>query len=599
MRKLLFLTILTIFIIEIAAAQTVQLVASAPNVVEVGEQFRLVYKLSAPGGVNPSGFQAPDLSNFDFMGPSTSTQMSTSYVNGKMTQEYAVSYIFIMSALKAGKFTIGAAKVVVGGKTVQSNTLSIEAVGSGTNTGGNTSNQDKNTNVSADGDLFVRLSPSKSSVYQGEHLLTTIKIYTKVDLVGFEKLTFPTYDGFWMQEIQMPDNIQLQRENVNGTLYNVGVLKKNILFPQKSGSISIDPVEIEAVIRTTTGRRDFFGFPETRNMKKTVKSPTVKINVKPLPENKPASFTGGVGSLNMTATIDKTDVRTNDAITLKISINGSGNLKLIEAPKVEFPPDFDPFDPKTNINVSNSANGTSGSKTFEYVIIPRLGGDFKIPPIEFSYFDLSSNSYKTIRSNEFNIHVEKGEGNENQTFISTTAKEDIQLIGEDIRYIKTSNIELQPIGSVLFGSTIFYLLYILPTVAFVALIVLRRKQIKERANVLRMKNRMANKVSLKRLKTASALLKEGKKEEFFSELLKALWGYLSDKLSIPVANLSREKAVEILSQRNVDEPTIKKFMELIDNSEFARYAPGIDNEAKETTFREAEQLIGSLEQQLK
>lgn len=597
MRKLIYISILFFIVQTFAYSQEVNFTASAPGVVEVGEQFRLVYELESSGGVNPSGFQVPNLKGFDFMGPSTSTKMSTSYVNGKMTQEYSISYTYIMSATKTGKFNLGKAKIKVGGKTYESNSITIEAVGSNSNKSGNTNSG--NRNVAASGDLFVRLSPSKTSVYHGEPIIVTIKIYTKIDLVGFDDIRFPSYDSFWMQEIQTPDNIQLQRENVGGEIYNVGIIKKNILFPQKSGTITIDPVEIDAVVRIKTGRRDFFGFPETKNMKKSLKSPSVKINVKPLPGGKPESFSGGVGSFKMTASIDKNEVKTNDAITLKININGAGNLKLIEAPKINFPPDFEVFDPKTNVNASNSAKGTNGSKTFEYIIIPRHAGDYSIKPIEFSYFDLDTKKYKTTTSEEFKIHVEKGEGGDNPTIISSTSKEDIQLIGEDIRYIKTSDIDLKPIGAVLFGTTIFYLFYIIPVVAFIVLVVLRRKQIKERANVLRMKYRMANKVSRKRLKKASALLKEGKKEAFYSELLKALWGYLSDKLSIPVADLSRDKAVAVLKERNVNSKTIDNFIEIIDSSEFARYAPNIDSEAKETTFKEAAQVINKLEKELK
>ena len=580
---------------------------SAPNVVAVGENFRLTYTLNAQG----SNLRVPAFKDFSIIsGPNTSSSSSMSIVNGQVTQSVTYSYTYFIQATKEGKYKIDAATIATGGKDYQSNTLTIEVVkGQGgqtqTNAQSNGNQQTQSSTIpDVDGDdLFVRVSVDKSTLYQGEHLVATLKVYTKLDLAGFDNFKFPSFNGFWSQDIETPSQISLQRENVNGVIYNMGVIKKELLYPQQSGEITIDPFELTCIVRQKVNNRqrsifdDFFG--NYQNVKKKVVSPKVKINVKPLPDGKPTSFNGAVGKFTFQATIDKNNVKTNDAITLKIKISGNGNLKLADVPKVNFPPDFETYDPKVSDNITSTAAGTSGSKTYEYLLIPRHAGNFRIAPVEFSYFEVETKQYKQVSSEEFNITVEKGADDNNGTVMSNFSKEDVKYIGTDIRFIKTKNIELKPTGHFVLGSLWHNSAYPLTLALFIVIVVIRRKQIKENANAMLVKNRKANKMAKKRLNSASKYLKENKREQFYDETLKAMWGYLSDKLSIPVSDLNREKAFEILNANNIESETIGDLSNLLDTCEFARFAPASDAGEMDKIYNSAINIIGVLDNKIK
>jgi len=613
MKRILYTAVFLISLTELAFSQKVEFTASAPNVVAINEQFRLIYTVNQEG----NNFRAADIKDFTILqGPSTSSNSSIQIINGQVSKQVSYTYTFFLRPVKEGKFSIGPAQIQVNGKTYTSNSLSIEVVKASSSSGqqgqvkGNQLQQQQSQGSGAtdanvgDKEFYVTVELSKTNVYQGEHIVATIKIFTQLGLAGFEDMKFPTYDGFWTQDIETPQNVNLQRANVNGQIYNMGIMKKSILFPQRSGELTIDPFELTAIVQKQVQRKsrsiwdNFFG-GGVQNVKVKVKSRPVKVNVKPLPANKPADFKGAVGNMKMTASIDKTNVKTNDAISLKIRVTGNGNLKLIDPLEIQFPPDFEVYDPKISADVRTGSTGMEGSKTFEYLMIPRHAGDYTIPPFSFSSFDLSSKQFRTETSPQFNIHVEKGNEDESTTVISGFSKEDVKFIGKDIRYIKTGQIKLIPKNRVFFGSVLFWILYIAPFILFILIVVLYRKKLKENQNTVLIKNKKANKIARKRLKTASGFMKQGNKQKFYEEILKAIMGYLSDKLSIPVAELSKDNVLERLGKYKLDSVFTDKFIILLNNCEYAQYAPPGESTEMESIYNEAISIISEFEQRIR
>jgi len=604
-RQLLLSVVLLLPVLSFAQ---VTFKATAPRVVAVGEQFRLSYSVNAKG----SNFSQPDFGKFNVLsGPNVSSSSSVQIINGNMTQSVSYTYNYIMMATAEGKFTIPPASVNVKSKTYKSNAVTIEVVkGSATasasarsqtsSSGGGQTHVDKSN---AGKDVFVAVNVNKKSLYQGESLVADIKVYTRKDLAGFDDIKFPPFTGFWSQDIEAPTQIQLHRENVNGVIYNVGLFKKVLLFPQRSGNITIDPFKITLItqerVRSSSPFDDFFGGSYRRVPVKTASKP-INIKVKPLPADKPKDFNGAVGRFKMSATIDKNKVKANEAINLKIRITGTGNLKLIKPLNVDFPPDIDVYDPKTSLNTKVTTSGITGSITFTYLFIPRYAGTYRIAPITFSYFDTSTKTYKTITTREFEITVEKGSGDEEMTsgVVQGLSKEEVKFIGKDIRFLKT-NFQLKKKELPLFNSKLFYLVYIVSLVLFVLILIIRRSQIKKNANQAKLKNRKANKVSRKRLKKAVGFMKQSNDEKFYDEILKAIWGYLSDKLLIPVSELSKDNVAEILEKHNVDKENITELMQLLDACEFARFAPASVSGGMEEIYKKAGKLISVLDQKIK
>lgn len=589
-------------------SQNIQFTASAPKVVAVGENFRLTYSINAKG----ANLSSPSIKDFNIIsGPNQSSSSSISIINGQMTQNVSYSYTYFLNATKEGKFTIEPASIEVEGKEYKSNPINIEVIKGQANSHHqqqyNNNNNQQNTQPNSSNDistedLFVRVNVDKNNLYVGEHLVATIKVYTKLDLAGIESMKFPSYTGFWSQDIETPAQISLQRENYNGQIYNVGIIKKSILYPQQSGELNISPFELNCVVRQRVQSRqrgffdDFFG--SYQNISKKLLSPKVTVNVKGLPENKHSSFKGAVGNLNMESSIDKTEAKTNDAITIKVKISGNGNLKLIDSPKFNFPPDFETYDPKVTENISNKESGSSGSKTFEYLIIPRHPGNYRIAPVEFTYFDTKSKEYKTLSTDEFNLSIGKGEG-QSSTVMSSFSKEDVKYLGSDIRYIKTKNIKINKDNGYIKNSIYFILAYPILLFGFIFLVILRRKQIKENSNLALVKNKKANKMAKKRLKKASVFLKQNDKEKFYDEILKAIWGYLSDKLLIPVADLSKDRALSELSKFNIELEIIEKLDKLIQDCEFARYFPSKEEGHMENIYLDTINIISNLDNKIK
>ncbi len=601
-----FITILVlIFTVGIANAQKVTFNASAPRVVEVGEQFRLTYSLNKKG----TGIKIGNIEGFQLlMGPSVSQSFSTQIINGKMTSQTDYSFTYVLMAEKEGVFTIPSATVNADGKTVESNTLKIEVV-KATEKKQDTNSQrgrpQQRTYSITEDNLFVKVEVDRNSLYLGEYVIASLKLYSKINVSNLGRSKFPAFDGFLTQDIDMPQQITLKRENVGGTIYNVGELRKLVLFPQHSGEIVIDPFELDVYVRQRmqSSGGGFFDdfFDNYQDVKVSRKSKPIKIRVKELPaQGKPLGFKGTVGNITMTSSISRDSVLANDAVTLKVSLKGNGNLKLIEPLDIKFPADFEVYDPKTSQDITSGKRGTSGTVSFEYVVIPRSAGDYTIPSSQFSYFDPKDKKYKLLNTREFVVHVKKG----NQTasrgdVVTSFTKEDVKFIGKDIRYIKTGKVNLNSKGEFFFGSMKFVLFYLVSLLLFVVAILLNQRRIKNNADIARVKNKRATKIAKKRLKAAEVGMKSNKREVFYDELLKALWGYTSDKLNIPLSDLSRENIAEVFRQRGLSDEDINNYMEILDSCEFARYAPASSEGELGHMYDKTTEVILNLEKNIK
>lgn len=619
MHKRIFLILCSfLLIVTVSLAQEVQFTGSARPVVGVGETFNLVYSVNAQA----TNFRGPAISGFDMLtGPNTSTSSSIRAVNGRTSMSISYSFSYIIRATREGNFDIPAATVTADNKQLHSNVVSIKVVKNSGNAqsqspGGaqGKANQNAGAIQAGSNDVFVKAVVDNSNPYQGEGIILTYKIFFKVPISQYEITKPASFDGFWSQKLSK-DNAKVNPYNqtVDGVLYHVAELSKEILYPLKSGRLVVNPFELDCVAqykrqsRSKTGDPffdDFFNnsfFNESyANVEKALKSNPAVVNVKPLPTaERPVDFSGAVGSFTFTANLDKTHTRTNDAINLKCTIAGKGNIQLIDKLNITFPPDFETYDPKITNNVNTTGVGSSGSQTFEYLIIPRKAGKFTIKPISFSYFDLAKRKYVTLTSPQYTVDVDKGTGDNTTVTYSGTGKEDIKYIGSDIRHIKNQLLLLQKTGTYFFGSVFFFLLLLLPLILFMGFIIFWKKQEERRSDALLMKNRKATRIAKKRLTKASVFLKEKKQEEFYIEISQALWGYLSDKFGIPLAELSVDSVHQALVKKKVSEDIIRQFIETLNNTEYARFAPGEKTFIMEKIYQEAMEIITRIERELR
>lgn len=606
--KRIILYVLLVLCFKALSADEVTFKVDAPKVVELGQQFRLTYSINTV----IQNFYEPDIDNFIILvGPSRSESSNISIINGKMSRTHNLQYTYILQATKEGSFTISPATIKVDGKVYKSNELEIEVIkGSSGSSGGQSAppqgnqpgSETKTDDHVSSSDLFVKVHVSRNNIYQGEYLIATIKLYTKLNLTGLNNYDFPDFSGFFNHELEVPPLRQLEREVINGEIYGTGVLKKYVLIPQRPGDITIEPFEMDCIYqkRSSTTQRsifdDFFGSYD--RMVKRVKSNPITISVKPLPDPKPYNFSGGVGKMKLNVKVDKRQVDVNDAITMDVKVSGSGNIKIVEPLEIEFPVDFEVYDPKITENIKYGLSGPVGVKNFEYVIIPRHSGDFTIPSLSFSFFDPEEKRYKTLTSEELQVSVDRGTGDTSVTMTNAYTKEDLKFLGRDIRFIKTDT-EFKHKNKFFAGSRIFYGIYTFFLLIFLFFVLLRRKFEKENANLELARYRKASKYARKRLKNAGRAMKENKKESFYEELAKALWGYLSDKLGIPLANLSLDNAREELSKKNVQEEEITAFLDILDICEYARYAPSTITKGMDEVYKDAVSVISKLQQQLR
>jgi len=602
MIKKLITYILFLLIAANASAEKTKFVMSAPNAVETGKQFRLTFTLNEKG----TNLQLPsNLSdNFDIlMGPSTgqSTRMQT--INGKTTTEVTFSYTYILKAKKEGTFEIRPASIEVNGDIYESNSLKIQVVKSQSQTpqSGDTGQQKKSVDLGGD-NLFVKVEMNKKNVYRGEQIISTVRLYVdpNIPVSGFEEVNLPTYEGFYTQDIEIPQQINFNREVYNNRIYQVGVLKKTVLFPQQNGTLTVNPFSMTLLVQQRVQPRSFFDdfFSGIQTVRTTITSKPVTVSVKDLPPE-PEHFYGGVGNFSITSELDNNDVTTNDAVTLRVTIRGSGNIRLILNPELELPTDFEVYDPQATDNVSTGDNGITGSKTIEYLFQPRFEGKYTIPSIPFAYFNPATGSYITRTTPEHTLNVEKGAEGQPATVMKGLRREDIQLIGKDIHFIKQGEPSLHQKRSTFYGTALFYSVYGVSTLLFLLIFVIYRKKVRENANAALVRNKKANRIAAKRLRTAAGFMKQNQNEAFHEAILKAFWGYLSDKLGIPVANLNRDTAVAKLKNRNVDENLINDFVEIIEQCEFARYSPSGWSEARIDLYKKAASTMSRLEKKIK
>jgi hypothetical protein len=533
-----------------------------------------------------------------------------SYMSGgKLVSSVSVTYSYAVQALQEGTQDFPPVEVTVDSKKYQSAAVPVQVVAGNAaaqpsqpqSQSSQTQPQTDNSQVQTDNrEVFVSVLPSRNKIYQGEHITANLKLFAKVDIANINNLKFPSFDGFYKQELDTPPLRNLERETVNGEVYGTGVLRQFVLFPQKSGTLTISPCTMEVGVtkRVQSSRSrnifdDFFGGTQIQTIPREIKSYPVNITVLPLPEGKPASFTNAVGQMKMETSMDKTEVKANEPITLKVVISGSGNIKFTDAPKINFPPDFEMWDPKVNTNLN--ATATAGSKTFEYVMVPRHGGNYKLPAIEFSYFDPQTKQYKSLHSEEYAITVEKGEEQAGSTVISGITREDVKFFGKDIRYIKQNIGALRQKGDHFFGTWAFRLWFIIPLLIFSAIVYFRRKYIRRYADAAFVKNRHANRYAVKRLKKARIFMNGGQQTLMYEELSRALWGYLSDKLNIPVADLSKDTGKEMMRQHKVNDALIDEFIGVIDDCEFARYAPSAGSTDMKTLYNRAVEVIDKMQ----
>ena len=565
-----------------ATAQT--LTGSAPTHVSVGEQFRLTYTINTQ---NVSDFRAGDIPDEleVLIGPNRSMQSSYQMINGHTSSSSSITYTYIVCATKNGTFTIPSAHAVVGGKSIASNQLTIKVSGAAQgNSGGGSSRQrrqddgvevrDAGSQISGS-DLFIKVSANKKHVHEQEPILLTYKVYTLVGLTSLRG-DMPDLKSFYTQEVTLPSQKSFSIETFNGRPYKTTTWSQYVMFPQMTGKLQIPSITFEGIVVQQNRNIDpfeafFNGGSGYVEVKKKIVAPSIDIQVDPLPE-RPAGFSGGVGHFSVSAQLNKTETKANDPVSLRITVSGAGNLKLIKQPQVNLPKDFDKYEPKTTDKTKLTTNGTEGSITYDLLIVPRHQGHYEIPPVELTYFDTSANAYKTVKSEPLMLNVAKGSGPGSVSDFS--GQQDLQELSRDIRHIKTGDVNQQGVGEFFFGSVVYWISLALMAIVFISLFVIFRQRAIENANVTKRRAGKASKMAAKRLKKASRLMSDNKPGEFYDEVLRALWGYVGDKLNIPVEQLSHDNISQRLSDRLVGEETIAQFMGALDECEFERYAPG-------------------------
>ncbi len=592
-QKLIFLILLAIP--GLLLAQSVSFSSEAPKQVYVGQQFQLTFTINAEG----SNFMSPEITNFDILsGPLMSSGQNIMNINGKLEYSSSMSYTFILVSNKAGTFTIPQAIITSKGKRFMSNSVTITVLNQSQRPAqqnqGNTQPQARDQAPIKDdigNDVFLKAVVDKSNPYQGELVIVTFKLYTptnRIQIDAPEKI--PSYPGFWAQDL-LKDATQYPQytETYNGKRYIVAELRKAALYPQKSGPLTIDQlvqnVIYQVKVKTKSPLADdpffgndpffknlmddsFFG-SEYQNVRKALHSNPITINVKPLPAaNRPLDFSGAVGQFSMKAVVDRTEVNTNDGITLRVSVSGTGNLNLIEKPVINFPPDFEVYDPKIIDNFSNKG-GTSGTRTYEYLIIPRASGFFIIDPIQFAYFNPAQRDYTVLSSEKFKLKVRKSSG----SAAEANAQRQVKYLGNDIRYLMEPPLNIHTAGKGLYGTVLYWMLLGLPVLGFIIFLILHQRNSHLRGDAMLMQRKKATRIAVKRLKKSKKLLDGGQHDAFHEEISFALWGYISQKFNIPMSLLSMDTAREQLESRRVDSALTERFLTTLHDCNYARYAP--------------------------
>lgn len=600
-----------------AYAQKVSFEVSAPTVVAQDEVFKLVFSVNE----KPEEFNAPNITDFEILaGPSESTSSNISIVNGSMESSYNYSITYVLRPVETGKKTIPEASMTVNGKTYRTKSLSIDVVQEGQSSAGtgqqtrpggakqspgNGQTTASSASISSE-DIFLRAVVDKTTVFKGQPVRVQFKLYNRnVNIAGSEASKLPAFNGFWSQEINVSGS--WQRETYNNKVYETQVLKEYLLYPQQSGTLTIEQFDITLIARIITQNRhqslldDFFGGgPEIQQVRKRVASSPISIKVEELPQNAPAGFNGAVGSFTMTADYPAGTIQANTSATYTVKISGTGNLSLIPAPKLEMPSSFEQYPIKTTESIQTTAGGLRGYRQFEYPFIPRAEGKVELEPVVFSYFDPAAAKYVTLKTNniQINITADSTGGRANVGLVSGLTKEDLKILDQDIRFIKIGSSGLVSKNSIFFGSAAYWIILIAIIILFVLALIYLRKRIKEMKNSALMRGKKANKVALQRLRAAEKHMKEGNSRGFYDEMLKALWGYMSDKLNIPVSLLNKENMREELNRRSIAPESVNRFIDLISSCEYAQYSPEVSGQMNET-YRSGVEIISKLESQIK
>ena len=602
-----------------------QLTVSAKKQVMVGERFQVVFEANAEG----KHFTAPSFEGFNVLGgPFTSTSSSVQIVNGAVSRTTKNTYTFALQAAQEGSFRIGSASLTVKGNKVTSEPFEIKVIpddgsnasSSGYSSGGGNSSQGRSSQNTNDPqvsgkDLFLKVIPSKRSAYVGEQIVLNYRLYTKVPVSSLSVEKAPSYAGFWTKDITDNNGGSLRQsyETVNGVEYTTAEIQKVIVVPQRAGSLNLDPMTIECVaqIRTQNNSRQsndpfdiFFNDPffnrNITNVRKELSCSNLTIDVKNLPDNgKPASFAGAVGNYNFKSDIDKTQLRTNEAFTLTLTVSGTGNIELLQMPEPTFPPDFEVYDPKITTSTSNGANGMSGTKKAEYLVIPRRAGNFDLASIAFSYFNPSNGTYTTLQSDAYSIQVEKGAGGEGgEGSIYASNQEGIKYLGSDIRHIMTGDPRLKPVHSAFFATIPYFIILLAMLLVFIILLAVSKKREELKQDNAANRNRKADKVARGRLKNANQYLNTKDQDKFYVEMSQALWGYIADKLGIERSKLSMDTVSEAMRGKNVPDDLTQQFVDTLNSCEFARFAPGNAEEKMDDLYRRGIEVITKAEKVL-
>lgn len=585
-----------------------------PNPVSVGDRFQVSFTSSAA----MAGFRAPDFEGFTLIGGPMQSQ-SVRIVNGAMAQ--SISYSYILQARTEGKFTISSASADISGKRVQSSPVAVQVVKQSQQQAAQQAEEqaaETEMTKQLQKGIFLKASVNKNNVMRGEQIIATYKLYTRITLTNYTPRKMPALTGFWNQDIESPQQLLFNDEVINGQVFRVAAVKKVALFPQQSGTLELDPMEAEVIARVNVGSNkrsnsrdpfdaffhgDPFGDPfgQAQDVRVPLRSPVVKITVRPLPQtNVPAEFNGAVGTFSLETTLVPHSTKTNEPVKLTVRLSGKGNLKLIDPIKLQLPPDIETYDPTMKENIDMNELGASGTKTLEYLLVPRFAGEFKIPPVTFAYYDLDKKRYTTLQSEEFTLLVEKGKEENAVVGGKYNGKDAVTALNNDIRFIKLGDNERLPRrGEGFYGSLGFFVSLALPFMLFIGFIVYRRRDEQLRSDIALMKNRTATRIATKRLKEAKAFLSTNDSSKFHDAVSKALWGYMSDKLTIPQASLSRETVQAALQERGVNTDVCNQFARTLDSCEFARFAPSQAEGAMQHLYDEAMTIISTLEEQLK
>jgi hypothetical protein len=583
-------------------AEPVTFEGRARSTVSVGERFQLTYSVSA----NVSDIRLGEVKDFELLfGPSLSRSSSTSIFNGSISTSETTTFTYVLKASKAGEFVITPATIEIDGTQYTSNIVKIRVV-EGQEQESSQSQSSSSGNVTLPKgqvpDIMLVQQFSKSSVYEGEPVDLITKIYTKVGIEQITEVNSPKLVEFMAEDIERHNGNG--REVVDGVIYQTAEIKRQVLFPQKSGRFTLEPIECECVVKRRVGGGggifdDFFG--QVQLVKQRVKSKPISVTVKELPDH-PSQTSGGVGTLDFKVTVTPQEVKADNTVQVKVTVSGTGNLKYLSLPKPEFNSDFDTFDPSESNHFSLTSAGYKGSKSAEYLVIPRHEGEFVIPAMKFTYFDLNKKQFVTLTQGPFTLNVLKGDGTSDAQGVvkfSGGSREEVQYIGGDLRYLRLTEEPLKLKNDFFLGSGLFYTLIIVPVLILVVFVLLYRKHLNDLNNMDKVKVRRANKQAKKRLRTAAKFIKENKREAFFDEVMRALWGYLSDKLTLPLSELTKDNAKEEMQRHSISSEAADEFMHLLDTCEFARYAPAELSESMQSVYDKAVDVIGRLNDNIK